>query len=115
MVSEKEKEEKQKIEQDIIFDYCEGHPTCALAKINNEIGMDIAIKMLDLFRGKIISFPTQNALRRAVMPMTIRRYLFVVEKADSEEFKKRVKQLSKTYRLPKRAILEMNKSGRYVR
>lgn len=112
MVPEKE---KQKIERDIIFDYCEAHPTCALAKINNEIGMDIAIRMLDIFRGKIISFPTQNSLRRAVMPMVIRRYLFVVARVDSNEFKKRLKQLSKTYKLPKRAILEMNETGKYTR
>ena len=111
---ENENEDKQKLERDIVFDYCKAHPNSALARIDEEIGVDVAVRMMDLFQGTVISFPSRNALRRSVIPMMIQRYLFAV-KVDSDVFKERVKQLSKTYKLSKRAIIEMNKTGKYTR
>ena len=107
-------EDERNIKKDIVFDYCGSHPTTALAVINGEIGVEVAIQMMNLFQGKMISFPTRNSLRRSVIPMTITRNLLVLKK-DSNEFKIVVKQLSKAYGLPKRAIIQMNESGEYTR
>lgn len=109
-----ENEKEQKLKRDIVFDYCKARPNSALAKINEELGIDIAVKILDLFQGKSASFPTSDSLKRAVMPKLIQRHLFMVN-PDSELFVKRVKQLSKLYKLSKRAIIEMNKKGIYTR
>ena len=110
-----ENEKEEKLKRDIVFDYCKVRPNCALAIIEEELGVDVAVKILDLFRGKVISIPTRDALRRSTIPINIQKNLPVVLSKDSDLFKKVVKQLSQIYKLPKRAILEMNKTGKYTR
>lgn len=117
MVIENEEEREQKLEklrQDIVKDYCKVRPTSALAIIEEEMGVDVAVKMIDLFQGTIISIPTQSALNRAIMPVLIRRALIPL-KAKADLFKKGVRQLSKHYKLPKRAIIEMYETGIFTR
>ena len=110
-----ENEKEQRLNRDIVKDYCKVQPTSALAIIEEEMGVDVAVKMVDLFMGTIISIPTREALKRAIMPMNIQRNLPVALSKDSDLFKKVVKQLSQIYKLPKRAIIEMNKTGKYTR
>ncbi len=41
MFIENENEDKQKLERDIVFDYCKAHPNSALARIDEEMGVGI--------------------------------------------------------------------------
>ena len=98
----------------VLTNYCLACPISLLAKISDGGGEELAIEMMVSFQGKIVAFPTRNALRRLMIPVKIQKNLFLLL-VGSDEFKKRVKQLSKTYKLPKRAIMEMNKTGKYTR
>lgn len=108
------KEDKEEFKKQILEAYCFGKPSTIFAQLIRKLGIDMGIILVDEFVGKAISIPTRNSLKRAALPKTIKDELRGLE-PNSNAFKLRVKNLSKFYGLRKKAILKMDKTGKYVR
>ena len=108
------KEDKEEIKKKILANYCFTKPDSKLALIVDKIGIEVAIQLVDLFQGRAVSLPSRSSLQRAALPLIIREDLDGLE-PESKLFKSKVKSLSKFYKVTKKAIIEMNKSGKYTR
>ena len=108
------KEDKEEIKKKVVANYCSAKPDSKLALILDKLGIEVAIQLVDLFQGQALSLPSRSSLQRAALPLIIRDDLEGLE-PESDQFKMKVKNLSNFYRLTKRAIIEMNKSGKYTR
>jgi len=108
------KEDKEEIKKKILVNYCFAKPDSKFAKILDKLGIEDAVKLVDEFQGQVLSIPTRNALQRVALPEIIRDELGGLQ-PESDPFKMKVKSLSNFYKLSKRAITEMNKTGKYTR
>jgi len=107
-------EDKKEIKEKILSAYLVAKPDTKFSRLIRELGIGIGIALLDEFWGQVIVVPTRASLQRSALPQIIREELSE-SKIGSDQFKIRVKNLSRFYKLPKRAILEMNKKGKYSR
>ena len=107
-------EDKEEIKKKILSGYCFAKPDTKFAQVVDKVGIEVGIKMVDEFWGQVVAIPTRNALQRGALPQIIRDDLEGL-KPESDQFKMKVKNLSSFYRLTKRAIIEMNKTGKYSR
>jgi hypothetical protein len=107
-------EDKEEMKKKILANYCKAKPGSKLAGLVKTLGIEVAIKLVDEFQGEVLSIPTRNALQRVALPMIIRNDLDEIP-PKSKPFKMKVKNLSEFYKLSKRAIIEMNKTGLYTR
>ena len=107
-------ENKEEIKKKILSAYCFAKPDTKFAQVVDKVGIAVGIKLVDEFSGRVLTIPTRNSLQRAALPKIISDELDGL-KPEHEEFKRKVKSLSDFYRLPKRAILMMNKTGKYTR
>ena len=107
-------DDKKEIKKEILSAYCFAKPDSKFAQVLDKLGLEAAIQLVDAFRGQLLAIPTRNALQRAALPKIIHDDLEGLE-PESDQFKMKVKNLSSFYRLTKRAILEMNKTGKYTR
>ena len=107
-------EDKEEIKKKILSAYCLTKPDAKFAQMVDKVGIEVGIKLVDEFWGQVIAIPTRNALQRGALPQIIRDELEGL-KPETDPFKLKVKNLSSFYRLPKRAIQQMNKTGKYSR
>jgi len=107
-------EDKKEIKQKILEAYLVAKPDTQFSRLIKELGIEAGIKLVDEFWGQIIVVPSNASLQRGALPQLIRDDL-VGLKLNSDLFKKTVKDFANFYKLPKRAILEMNENGRYTR
>lgn len=108
------KKDKEEFKKQILEAYCFGKPSTIFAQLIRKLGIELGIILVDEFVGQVISIPTRNSLKRAALPKMIRDELEGL-KAGSNEFKLRIKSLSKFYGLRKKAILKMKETGIYGR
>jgi len=107
-------EDKEEVKKKILSAYYFAKPDTKFAQVIDKLGIDIGIKLVDEFWGQVIVIPTKNSLKRQALPQIIRDELEGL-KPESDQFKLKVKNLSNFYMLPRRAILMMNKTGKYTR
>lgn len=107
-------EDKEEMKKKILSAYCFQKPDSKFAQIVDKLGIEVAIKFVDEFFGEVLAIPTRNALKRAALPKIINDDLEGL-KSESNQFKNRVKNLSAFYGLRKKAIIEMNETGKYSR
>ena len=100
--------------EQIVINYCRTKPMSNLGLIMKEAGVDAATKLVELFIGKTITVPTKKALLRTAMPLMIKYELYDLER-NSVEWNEGVKFYSKLFRLPKRAIETMARTGKHTR
>lgn len=108
------KKDKEEIKKKVVANYCFAKPDSKLATIVDKLGIEVAIQLVDLFQGEALSLPSRSSLQRAALPLIIREDLYGL-KSESELFKMKVKNLSRFYKVTKRAIIEMNKKGVFTR
>ncbi len=106
--------DKELLIRQIVIDYCRAKPNSTLAKIKEGVGFGAAVKMVDIFGGQTIAIPVQSSLKRSAKPMLIQEQLYGLN-PNSSDFKEEVKKLAKIFKIPKRAVEEMNKTGVYKR
>lgn len=107
-------EDKKEIKKEILSAYCFAKPDSKFAQVVDKVGIEVGIKFVDEFCGEVLAIPTRNALKRAALPKIINDDLEGL-KSESNQFKNRVKNLSAFYGLRKKAIIEMNETGKYSR
>lgn len=107
-------EDKEEIKKKILSAYCFAKPDSKFAQVLEKLGLEVAVRLVDAFCGQLLVIPTKSALQRAALPKIISDDLEGL-KPESDQFKMKIKNLSNFYRLTKRAILEMNKTGTYTR
>lgn len=109
---------KQKVltNLEMIQRYVELRPDSDLAKVIDFVGLLETVKYIERFAGKTVtlSFPSMRSLRRVVMPLVIQNILSQFE-TGSVEFNEAVKALGKEFGRTKRAIREMNQTGKHCR
>ena len=108
------KADKEEIKKKILANYCFAKPDSKLAVILDKVGIEVAIQLVDLFQGQTLSLPSRSSLQRAALPFIIREALYGL-KPKSEIFESKVKSLSRFYKVTKKAIIEMNETGKYTR
>ena len=106
--------DKEEIKKKVLANYCSAKPDSKLALILDKLGIEVAIQLVDLFQGQALSLPSRSSLQRAALPLIIREDLDGL-KSESEPFKMKVKNLSKFYKVTKKAIIKMNETGKYQR
>lgn len=107
-------EDKEEIKNKILSAYCLTKPDAKFAQMVDKVGIEVGIKLVDEFWGQVIAIPTKNSLQRSALPQIIRDELEGL-KPESDQFKMKVKSLSKFYSLRKKAIIKMHKIGKYSR
>lgn len=107
-------ESEKAVKKTILDEYCRAKPGSVVAEIRIKLGDDLIIQLLDTFSGRLIYLPTRSSLKRATLPMLITERLRGL-KPDSVPFKAQVGILSDVYKLTQKAIIKINKTGRYTR
>ncbi len=107
-------EDKKEFKKKILSAYCFAKPDTKFSRLIDRLGLEVGIKLVDEFYGQLITVPSKNSLQRSALPRIIRDELEGLT-PNSTEFKMEIKNLAKFYKLSKRAILEMNKTGKYTR
>ncbi len=108
------KEQERAIKQKILENYCHGKRGSIVAELRAKLGDDVTIQLLDNFSGRLIYVPDKSSLRRASVPMLIKEELKGLEPG-SPEFKIKIRNLSKFYKLTQKSIKAINKMGIYSR
>ena len=108
------KESEKDIRQKILDEYCQSKRGSIVEQIQEKLGDDATIKLLDDFSGRLLYLPNKSSLRRAALPMLIRRDLQGLEPG-SDKFKARVKNMSDFYKLTQKAVIKINKKGIFLR
>lgn len=107
-------EDKEEVKKKILSSYIFSKPNTQFSRVIDKLGIAVGIKLVDFFCGQVVVIPTKNSLQRSALPRIIRDEL-EGSKPESDQFKLKVKNLSNFYMLPRRAILMMNKTGKYTR
>ncbi len=107
-------EDKKEFKKKILSAYCFAKPDTQFSRLIDKLGLEAGIILVDEFCAQVIAVPSKNSLQRSALPRIIMDGLDGL-KPNSNEFKMEIKNLAKFYQLSKRAILEMNESGKYTR
>lgn len=107
-------EDKKQIKEKILLAYLYAKPETRFSQVVKKLGVEMGIKLVDEFWGRVIVIPSRASLQRGALPQIVKDDLEGL-KIDSDLFKKKVKDLASFYRLTKRAIMKMRKTGKYSR
>lgn len=102
------------IKEKILENYCRVKPHSIVAEVQQKLGDDVIIKLLNNFSGRLIYLPSKSSLKRAALPMLVKAELKGLVPG-SDLFKAKVKILSKFYKLTQKAIKQINRKGIFLR